>query len=115
VNAKLTLNFGVRYEYETGIFSPNERSAPGFDRKAINPIQAQVPGIARPGVFKYAGQNGYGTAAMNPNRDKFGPRFGFAYPVTPKTTCAAVPAVLAFVLAAIDLRLQGHDKLCVVE
>jgi hypothetical protein len=85
MNAKLTLNFGLRYEYETGIFSPNNRFSPGFDAKAVNPIQSQVQGLATPGVLEYAGQNGYGTTAMNPNRNKFGPRVGFAYSVTPKT------------------------------
>jgi hypothetical protein len=82
---KLTLNFGVRYEYETGIFSPNNRFNPGFDAKAVNPIQAQVSGIATPGVLEYAGQNGYPTSAGNPNHDKLGPRVGFAYSISPKT------------------------------
>jgi hypothetical protein len=85
VSARLTLNFGLRYEYETGIFAPNNRFSPGFDTKAVNPVQSQVPGLATPGVLEYAGQNGYGSTAMRPNRDKFGPRFGFAWTLTPKT------------------------------
>jgi hypothetical protein len=85
LNAKLTLNFGLRYEYETGIFAPNNRFNPGFDPKAVNPIQNQVAGISTPGVLEYAGQNGYGTSAGNPNGNKFGPRFGFAYAMTPHT------------------------------
>jgi hypothetical protein len=85
LSSRLTLNFGLRYEYETGIFSPNNRFNPGFDAKAVNPIQSQVQGITTPGVLEYAGQNGYGTVAGSPNRDKFGPRFGFAYSVSPKT------------------------------
>jgi hypothetical protein len=85
LTSKLTLNFGVRYEYETGIFSPNNRFNPAFDAKAVNPVQSQVQGIATLGVLEYAGLNGYGTVAGNPNRDKFGPRFGFAYTINPKT------------------------------
>ncbi len=85
LNAKLTLNFGLRYEYETGIFSPNNRFSPGFDAKAVNPIQGQVPGITTLGVLEYAGQGGYGTTALNPNHDKFGPRLGFAWSLSPKT------------------------------
>jgi hypothetical protein len=85
VNAKLTLNFGLRYEYETGIFTPNDRFNPGFDAKAVNPIQSQVSGIATPGVLEYAGQNGYGTTAGNPNHNKLGPRFGVAYALNSKT------------------------------
>ena len=85
LNSKLTLNFGLRYEYETGIFSPNNRFSPGFDTKAVNPIQSQVSGLTTLGVLEYAGQNGYGTTAMNPNRNKFGPRVGFAWSLNPKT------------------------------
>jgi hypothetical protein len=85
VNSKLTLNYGLRYEYETGIFAPNNRFNPAFDPKAVNPIQSQVTGITTLGVLEYAGQNGYGTTAGNPNHDKFGPRIGFAYSLNSKT------------------------------
>jgi hypothetical protein len=85
LSTKLTLNFGLRYEYETGIFAPNNRFSPGFDTKAVNPIQPQVPAITTLGVLEYAGQNGYGTTALNPNHNKLGPRAGFAWSVTPKT------------------------------
>jgi hypothetical protein len=85
LNSKLTLNFGLRYEYETGIFAPNNRFNPGFDAKAVNPIQSQVAGITTLGVLEYAGQNGYPTSAGNPNHDKLGPRVGFAYTISPKT------------------------------
>jgi hypothetical protein len=85
VNKKLTLNMGVRYEYEGGIYSPNNGYNPGFDPNAVNPIQSQVSGIVTKGVLEYAGQNGYGTSAFNPNHDKFGPRIGFAYALNPKT------------------------------
>jgi hypothetical protein len=86
LNAKLTLNFGIRYEYETGVSSPDNRFNPGFDTKAVNPIQNQVTGITTLGVLEYAGQNGYGTTAGSPNKDKFGPRVGFAWAINPKTT-----------------------------
>jgi hypothetical protein len=85
LSSKLTLNFGLRYEYETGIFAPNNRFNPGFDAKAVNPMQSQVTGITTLGVLEYAGQNGYPTSAGNPNHDKLGPRVGFAYSIGPKT------------------------------
>ena len=86
VTSKLTLNFGLRYEYESGVHSPNNRFAVGFDATRVNPIQSQVSGITTLGVVEYAGMNGYGTEAGNPNHDKFGPRAGFAYSIDSKTS-----------------------------
>jgi hypothetical protein len=86
VTARLTINIGLRYEYETGIHSPTNAFISGFDTTAVNPIQSQVSGIKTPGVIEYAGQNGYGTSAGNPNKDKISPRVGFAYALNSKTT-----------------------------
>jgi hypothetical protein len=86
VNPALTLNFGLRYEYETGVYSPFNSFNPGFDTKVVNPLQNQVSGLAVHGALEYAGQNGYGTTAGNPNHDKFGPRAGFALRLGKKTT-----------------------------
>jgi len=85
VNAKLTLNVGLRYEYETGVSSPNNRFNPGFCTTCVNPLQSQVTGITTLGVLEYAGQNGFGTTGGKTNADKFGPRIGFAWTVAPKT------------------------------
>ncbi len=83
---KLTLNFGLRYEYETGVYSPNNALLVGFDPNIVNPIQPSVPGIATMGVPEYAGQNGFPTQVQNQNHDKFGPRVGFAYALNSKTS-----------------------------
>lgn len=84
--SKLTLNFGLRYEYETGVHSPNNGLIVGFDPNMVNPIQPLVPGIATMGVLEYAGQNGFPTSVQNQNHDKFGPRVGFAYALNNKTS-----------------------------
>jgi hypothetical protein len=84
VSKKLTLNFGVRYDYETPLTSPIN-SLLTFNPTAINPVQSQVSGIATPGEVVYAGQPGY-TSATHPNSDKFAPRVGFAYSLDSKTT-----------------------------
>jgi hypothetical protein len=87
LNSKLTLNFGLRYEYETGVSSPNNSYNPGFCTTCANPLQTQVAsGFAVPGVLEYAGQNGFGTTGGYTTPTKFGPRVGFAYMLTPKTT-----------------------------
>ena len=86
VNTKLTLNFGIRYEYETGLQSSLKSLIVGFNPAIVNPIQTAVSGIAANGVLEYAGQSGFGTQATNPNKDKFSPRVGFAYTLDSKTT-----------------------------
>ena len=84
LNTKLTLNFGLRYDYETGLHSSNN-SLVEFDPNVVNPIQSQVSGITTKGEIGYAGTNGF-TTATHPNSDKFGPRAGFAYAVNSKTS-----------------------------
>jgi hypothetical protein len=84
VNKKLTLNFGVRYEYETGLTSPLN-SLVAFNPTAINPVQSQVTGISTPGEIVYAGTNGLSTVT-HPNSDKWAPRIGAAYSLDEKTT-----------------------------
>ena len=86
INSKLTLNLGIRYEYETGLHSPTNALVVGFDTSATNPIQSQVKGLTTNGVVQYAGQDGAGTWATQPNANKFGPRAGFAYSFNSKTS-----------------------------
>ena len=86
VTDKLTLNLGLRYEYETGISENNNNWVVGFDRLAINPLASSVSGITPRGVIQYAGVNGNGGMCCNPSGTKLGPRIGFAYQLDPKTT-----------------------------
>jgi hypothetical protein len=86
LSRNLTLNFGLRYEYETGMESKLNSLIVGFDKDAVNPIQKEVTAITTRGVIQYAGQNGAGTTATNPNLNKFSPRFGFAWNAMKKTT-----------------------------
>jgi hypothetical protein len=86
VSTKLTLNFGIRYEYETGLQSSLNSLISSFNTKLPNPIQSQVPSLVTNGVIQYAGLSGAATQATNPNHDKFSPRVGFAYTLNSKTT-----------------------------
>jgi len=86
VNNKLTLNFGLRYEYESGLKSALNSLIVGFNPKLPNPVQSQVSGLVTNGVIEYAGVGGFPTQATNPNKDKFSPRAGFAYTMDSKTT-----------------------------
>jgi hypothetical protein len=84
VSSKLTLNLGLRYEVETG---RNERynRLSWFDPAVANPIGAQVGLPNLLGGLEYPGVGGNTTRQKLTNYHNFGPRFGFAYNVLPKT------------------------------
>jgi len=73
---KLTLNYGLRYEYEPGIREADNHFAVGFDRDAVFPVQ--VPGMTLKGGLMYAGENGYPTR-QGKSLNGVAPRGGFAW------------------------------------
>ena len=81
VNPKLTINMGIRYEYETGLKEKNDALIVGFDQNVANPI-----GLGAKGGVMYAGVNGNPTQCCALSNTKFGPRFGVAYALDSKTT-----------------------------
>jgi len=87
VTNKLTINAGLRYEYETGEAEQYDNMLVGFNRTALNPIQADIQGagLLAYGTPEVAGQNGNPTACCDALKDKFGPRAGFAYAINDKT------------------------------
>ena len=76
VSKKLTLNFGMRWEHETGLQEMNNGILVGFNGTTNNPLGS-------PGVVQFAGSGQ--TAAGDPYGNKWGPRFGFAYSLNDKT------------------------------
>ena len=85
MTSKLTLNFGIRYEYETGPADRNNKFLTGFDPTAPSPLQQTVADPKIFGTLLYAGVNGNPTSTFNPKTTKFGPRAGFAYSPDSKT------------------------------
>lgn len=85
MNAKLTINFGLRWERETGLAESNNLLITGFDRNATNPLSVTA-GIPVKGAVQYAGQNGAKTTLFNPTMNKLSPRIGVAYQLNSKTT-----------------------------
>jgi hypothetical protein len=83
VNSKLTINAGLRYEFEQGLQEVDDQLTVGFDRDRPWPVQ--VPGLNLRGGLMYAGVDGYPTHQSDPSKTKFSPRFGFAYLADPKT------------------------------
>jgi hypothetical protein len=97
VSSRLTLNLGLRYDYEAATYDTENRNARGFDpsavlsitsaaqaRYAANPIP-QIPPSAfsvRGGLqFASDSERGFWNAARN----NFQPRTGFAYRASEKT------------------------------
>ncbi|MBM3796322.1 MAG: hypothetical protein FJW31_20185 [Acidobacteria bacterium] len=83
VTPKLTLNIGLRYEYETPRTERYNRTTRGFDRNVQSPLQ--VAGLNLRGGLVYAGQGGQPRGLYQPDRNNFAPRFGFAYSLSPKS------------------------------
>ncbi len=85
LSTKLTLNLGLRYEFETGIGEQNNNYVVGFNTGAINPLAGSVSGVTPKGVIQFAGVNGNGNSCCNPSKTKLGPRIGAAYALGDKT------------------------------
>ncbi len=83
VSPRLTLNFGVRYELETPYTERFNRVSHGFDYNAPSPIP--VPGLNLRGGLRFAAKDGSPRREGNLDLNNFGPRFGFAFSLNPKT------------------------------
>jgi hypothetical protein len=125
VARKLTLNLGLRYEYETALTERYNRSTRGFDFTTANPIQSlarqnlaqnPVPGISAasfqtPGGLVFAGVNGQPRALFNSQPTNFLPRIGLAYQVLPRTVLRAGYGIYyeAFGADTVDAIQQGFS------
>jgi len=94
VNTKLTVNYGLRLEHETGMAEKNNNFTVGFDRTVTNALStvaipadplAGVPARTVTGGLLYAGVDGNPTTQGNPPGVKWSPRVGAAYSVDEKT------------------------------
>jgi hypothetical protein len=83
LTSKLTLNLGIRYEYEPGVHERNNHYSVGFDQNVTNPLTA-TSGVKTLGGVEFAGLNGYKTTTGDMG-SKWSPRAGFAYGLNSKT------------------------------
>ena len=83
VNNKLTVNVGLRYEFEQGMQERNNKTTVGFCRDCTFPVQ--VSGLSLRGGLMYAGVDGNPTHQGDAPKAKLGPRGGFTYSMTPTT------------------------------
>jgi hypothetical protein len=82
VSSKLTLNLGLRYEFEQGLQERDNKITVGFSRDKAFPVQ--VTGLNLKGGLLYAGVDGAPTHQSDPSKKKFAPRAGFAYKFSDK-------------------------------
>jgi trimeric autotransporter adhesin len=84
----LTLNLGLRYEFEQGLQERNNGFTVGFDRDRTFPVQVAFPAPVGPrelkGGLMYAGIDGYPTHQSDPSKTKFAPRVGLAWSINQK-------------------------------
>jgi hypothetical protein len=83
VSSKLTLNLGLRYEYETPRTERYNRATVGFDGTAVNRLGDRT--IL--GSLVYANEDRRGIYL--PDRNNFAPRLGLAYSMSPTTVLRA--------------------------
>jgi len=85
LNSKITLNFGMRWERESGLLERDNSMIVGFNPNVLNSISAASLVPTR-GAAQFAGVNGAPVSTGRPNQNKLSPRFGIAYQMNPKTT-----------------------------
>lgn len=97
ITDKLTVNYGVRLEHETGLAERNNNLVVGFDRSAVSPLNVTIPADPVAGTparqvlggLAYAGVNSAAEHVGSPPAVKFSPRLGMAYSVSSQTVVRA--------------------------
>jgi hypothetical protein len=76
VNNRLTLNLGLRWDWDQPRWEQLGNRQNSFDRITINPVSGT------PGVVTFSGRNGLSKFAHQHDWNNFGPRAGFAWRAT---------------------------------
>ena len=77
VRPNLTVNAGLRWDYETPMTERHNRMVRGFAFGQPSPLK--VPGMNLSGGLLFAGTNGDSRYSFNPDRTAFQPRVGLAW------------------------------------
>ena len=81
VSRRLTLNLGLRWDYESPTSERFNQLNAGFDKNATNPFQ--VPGLPLKGGMLFVSEDD--RLPFKRDLNNFGPRFGVAYQINDKT------------------------------
>jgi TonB dependent receptor len=81
VSRKLTLNLGLRWDYESPTSERFNQLNAGFDKTAASPLQ--VPGMSLKGGLLFVSADG--RLPFKRDLNNFGPRIGMAYQLNEKT------------------------------
>jgi hypothetical protein len=84
VTSRLTLNLGIRWDYEAPGFERYDRMVRTIDLNAPSPIAAGAPSLNLKGAVQFANLGGSPRGSFNPDRNNFQPRVGAAYQLTSK-------------------------------
>ncbi|HEY2017352.1 MAG TPA: TonB-dependent receptor, partial [Bryobacteraceae bacterium] len=84
VNKKLTLNLGLRWEYE-GPVKERRNVFPNFDPTVPSALAGPAGLSNLKGGYTFPGTNGIPNGVTDPNYKNFGPRLGFAYQLDAKS------------------------------
>lgn len=94
VNNKLTVNLGVRWDYESPFTERYNKQVANFDTNATNPLQNSVPGLSLKGGLVYTSANNRFPYPRDLNN--WQPRLGVAYQATPATVARAGFGIIYF-------------------
>jgi hypothetical protein len=97
VTDRLTVNYGLRFEHETGLAEKNNQLVVDFDREMVSPLNVTVPADPVAGTparqvmggLVFAGQNGANDYVGKPPAVKLSPRFGMAFSMSQRTVIRA--------------------------
>lgn len=79
ITPRLTLNLGLRWDYESPATERYDRMVLGLDFSAASPIAARVQGLNLKGATIFANNAGQGRGSFRPDKNNFVPRAGLAY------------------------------------
>jgi len=78
-SSKLTVNLGLRWDYERPVTERYDRMVKGLDLNAPSPIASQVQGLTLKGQVLFANYSGQSRGSYNGDMNNFAPRIGLAY------------------------------------